>query len=72
MDEIPLFMELHEHGGESLDLNDRKFRAGIHTKQVNKFITLFLIPNQFSKNKAHIPPNYLKQTFISKLLHNVQ
>ena len=29
MDEIPLFMELHEHGGESRDLNDREFRAGI-------------------------------------------
>ena len=48
MDEIPLFMELHEHGGESRDLNDREFRAGIQTKQVNKFITLFLIPNWFS------------------------
>ena len=48
MDEIPLFMELHEHGGESHDLNDWEFRAGIQTKQVNKFITLFLIPNRFS------------------------
>ena len=49
MDEIPLFMELHEHDGESRDLNDREFRAGIQTKkQVNKFITLFLIPNRFS------------------------
>ena len=48
MDEIPLFMELHEHGGESRDLNDREFRAGIQTKQVNKIITLFLIPNRFS------------------------
>ena len=49
-----------------------EFRAGIRTNQVNKLITLFLIPNRFSWNKAHIPPNYSKQTFISKSLHNMQ
>ena len=29
-----------------------EFRAGIQTKQVNKFITLFLIPNRFSLKKS--------------------
>ena len=43
-------MSLHENiyqGGESPDLNDRVhgIGAGIRTNQVNKLITLFLIPN---------------------------
>ena len=38
------------HGGESRDLKIgfTEFRAGIRTKQVNKLIILFLIPNRFS------------------------
>ena len=39
-----------DHGGESRDLNDRVHGISCRysDKQVNKLITLFLIPNRFS------------------------
>ena len=62
------------HDGESCDLNDRVH--GISCQYSDKIsktnIALFLMHNRFSQNKKHIPPNYSKQTFISKLLHNVK
>ena len=43
-----------------------EFRAGIQTKKENRLTKPIFI------KQAHIPPNYSKQTFISKLLHNMQ
>ena len=41
------------HGGESRDLNDRVHGISCRysDKNVNKLITLFLLPNRFSSNK---------------------
>ena len=36
------------HGGESLDLNDRVHRISCRYSDKTKLITLFLIPNRFS------------------------
>ena len=54
------------HGGESGDLNDRVHGISCRysDKQVNKTYHIFLNTQPIFIKKAHIPPNYSKQTFI--------
>ena len=56
------------HGEESRDLNDRVhgISCWYSDNQVNKLF-FFLIPNQFSLNKADISPDYLKSIFHLKV-----
>ena len=56
MDEIPLFMELHEHGGESRDLNDRVRRISCrYLNKTSKQIYHTFLNTQpiFIKQSAH-------------------